>query len=156
MILQAFPRKPTAVSHPTEIRRIRPCMCSSGICPVVFSLQKLVVVTQMCWTGHWPCFNLKYGTVIFGKLDLKGICTFRITVERLCQDMFIEKLSVWTAISSILLLYHSYCNLCTREDVAIVLWAGEIMAILLQDSHVTLFSAITKCTHQQTAWHRGG
>lgn len=118
MILQAFPTKPTAVSHPPEIGRI---ICSGDIFPVVFSLQKLVVVTQMCWTGHWPCFNLKYGTVIFGKLEMKGMCIFHITVERLRRDMFLEQLSELTAISSVLLLYYSCGSVCTQEGVATVL-----------------------------------
>lgn len=73
----------------------------------------------------------------FWKADVTAMCTFRITVERLRQDVLIEKLSGRSAISSVLLLYHSYCNVHTCEGVAIVVWVGEIVAILLQNSHIT-------------------
>lgn len=97
--------------------RIRPCTCCHGICPVVLSSEKLLVVTQMCWTGHWPCFNFRYGTVAFEQLEMKGMCTFHISVERPHQDMFIERISGWAAISSILLLYHVHCNVPHKQVV---------------------------------------
>lgn len=37
----------------------------------------------------------------FEQLEMKGMCTFHISVERLDQDMF-EMISGWAAISSIL------------------------------------------------------
>lgn len=63
------------------------------------------------------------------QLEMKGMCIFHISVERVPQDMFIEMISGWAAISSILLLYLIHCDVPHKQ----VVWAGEIAVVLLQD-----------------------